>query len=54
MKRLEDKINGNSNDPATTSYTKDPMLEEESGEGGAGVESGDEERAGLVFEQSYD
>jgi hypothetical protein len=30
------------------------MLEEESGEGGAGVDSGDDEGAGHVFEQSYD
>lgn len=46
VKRLEDKINGNPNDPATA---EDPMLEEEGGEGGAGVESGDEEVAGHVW-----
>ena len=56
MKRLEDKINGNPNNPATASSTEDPvpMLEEESSEGGAGVKSGDEEGVGHVFEQSYD
>ena len=50
MKRLEDKINGNPNDPVQ----RDTMLQEESGERGAGGESGEEERAGYVFEQSYD
>ena len=56
VKRLEDKINGNPNNPATASSTEDPvpMLEEESSEGGAGVKSGDEEGVGHVFEQSYD
>jgi hypothetical protein len=29
------------------------MLEEESGKEGAGVDSGDDEGAGYVFEQSY-
>jgi hypothetical protein len=45
VKRLEDKING-PNDPATA---EDPMLEEEGGEGGAGVKSGDEEGSGHVW-----
>jgi hypothetical protein len=47
VKRLEDKINGNPNDPATALSAEDPMLEKKSSEGGAGVESGDEEGAEL-------
>ena len=53
MKRLDDKINGNPNDLATASSAKEPRLEEESSEGGARAESGDEEGGGHVFEQSY-
>ena len=40
--------------PLTASSAKEPRLEEECSEGGAGAESGDKEGGGHVFEQSYD
>ena len=53
VKRLEDKINGNPNDPATASSAKHPNIKEESGEGGSGVKISDEEGGGNVFYHSY-